>query len=50
MSKGPALADAYLPVSSIEPERPLLGNSELARLMRAFDWNTTAIGVPGRMA
>ena len=46
MSKGPALADAYLPVSSIESERPLLGNSELARLMRAFDWNTTAIGVP----
>ncbi len=46
MSKGPALADAYLPVSLIEPERPLLGNSELARLMRAFDWDTTAIGVP----
>jgi hypothetical protein len=46
MSKGPALADAYLPVSLIESERPLLGNSELARLMRAFDWNTTAIGMP----
>ena len=46
MSKGPALADAYLPVSLIESERPLLGNSELARLMRAFDWDTTAIGVP----
>ena len=44
MSKGPALADAYLPVSLIEPERPLSGNSELSRLMREFDWPTTALG------
>ncbi len=46
MSEGPALADAYLPVSFIESERPVLGNSELARLMRGFDWDTTSIGAP----
>ena len=42
MSEGPALADAYLPVSFIESEQPVLGNSELARLMRAFDWDITS--------
>jgi signal transduction histidine kinase/FixJ family two-component response regulator len=46
MSKGTALADTYLPVNYIETERPLLGNSELARLMRAFDWDSTSIGAP----
>src|SRR5262245_61603188 len=29
-----------------EPERPLVGNSELAQLMRAFDWAATPIGPP----
>ena len=46
MSKGTALADTYLPVNYIESERPLPGNSELARLMRAFDWDSTSIGAP----
>ena len=46
MSEAPALADARLPVTFIEPERPLLGNSELARLMRGLDWDSTSIGAP----
>lgn len=29
-----------------EAERPLPGHSELARLMRAFDWTSTRIGAP----
>jgi PAS domain S-box-containing protein len=31
---------------SRDPERPLVGNSELAQLMRAFDWDATPIGRP----
>ncbi len=46
MSEGPVLADAFLPVSFIEPDRPILGNTELARLMRALDWDATSIGAP----
>ena len=46
MNEGPAPADAYVPVSFVESERPLLGTSELARLMRAFDWESTSIGMP----
>ena len=46
MSEGTALADACLAVSLIEPERPIPGNSELARLTRALDWDSTSIGAP----
>ena len=46
MNEGAALADTYVPVRLVESERPLLGNSELARLMRAFDWESTSIGAP----
>ena len=46
MSEGTALADACLAVSFIEPERPIPGNSELARLTRALDWDSTSIGAP----
>ena len=46
MSKGPAPADGYVPVSFVKYKRPLLGTSELARLMRAFDWESTSIGMP----
>jgi signal transduction histidine kinase/DNA-binding NarL/FixJ family response regulator len=30
----------------VESDRLLFGNSELARLMRAFDWDTTNLGAP----
>ncbi len=46
MDEGPALADTYVPVRLVKSERPLLGNSELARLMRVFDWESTSIGAP----
>jgi len=46
MIKGPAIADVRHPDDLVESERPLPGNSELARLMRAFDWRSTGIGAP----
>ncbi len=47
MSKRPVSCAADLSVSRAgESERPLFGHSELAQLMRAFDWAGTPIGAP----
>ena len=47
MSVGSARPAADIPISrAAEPERPVVGNSELAQLMRAFDWAGTPLGDP----
>ncbi|HVG81446.1 MAG TPA: HAMP domain-containing sensor histidine kinase, partial [Methylomirabilota bacterium] len=47
MSEGSARPKADIPISrAAEPERPVAGNSELAQLMRAFDWAGTPLGEP----
>ena len=47
MSVGSARPAADIPISrAAEPERPVVGNSELAQLMRAFDWAGTPLGEP----
>src|SRR6202167_2029767 len=43
MSDGAARAEAYLP-SVADSERPIVGNSDLARRMRAYDWSKTSLG------
>src|SRR5262245_66582256 len=43
---GSARSGTEPPVSPGEPQRPLFGNSELAELMRGFDWASTPIGPP----
>jgi signal transduction histidine kinase/FixJ family two-component response regulator len=45
MSDGAARAEAYLP-SAAASERPILGNSDLARRIRAYDWSRTSLGPP----
>ena len=45
MSVGSARPAADIPICRAgEPERPVVGNSELAQLMRAFDWAATPLG------
>jgi signal transduction histidine kinase/FixJ family two-component response regulator len=46
MSDGPALADTYLPERPADTDQPILGNSELAQLIRSYDWTATSIGPP----
>ena len=47
MSVGSARPAADIPICRAgEPERPVVGNSELAQLMRAFDWAGTPLGEP----
>jgi signal transduction histidine kinase len=46
MNQRPVLADTPVSRNGIESEGPLIGDSELAQLMRVFDWQTTLIGPP----
>src|SRR5579872_6332441 len=46
MSEGADHSEAGNSVRVGEVADPLLGNSELAKLMRAFDWANTPIGAP----
>jgi hypothetical protein len=43
MSDRAARAEANLP-SVADSERPFLGNSDLARRIRAYDWSKTSLG------
>src|SRR6202167_2194677 len=45
MSDGAARAGAYFP-SAADSERPILGNSDLARRIRAYEWHKTSLGPP----
>lgn len=46
MNQRPVLAATPVPLNKLEAERPLIGASELAQIMRVFDWQTTSIGPP----
>src|SRR5580698_910933 len=45
MSDGAARAEAYLP-NAADSERPILGNSDLAGRIRAYDWSKNSLGPP----
>jgi signal transduction histidine kinase/DNA-binding response OmpR family regulator len=46
MSEGPVFPGADFRVGVADSGLPILGSTELARLMRAFDWDSTPLGAP----
>ncbi|HEY1746685.1 MAG TPA: ATP-binding protein [Xanthobacteraceae bacterium] len=45
MSEGAARAEVF-PSTGADSERPIPGNSDLARRIRAYDWHNTSLGPP----
>ena len=45
MSEGAARAEVF-PSTGADFERPIPGNSDLARRIRAYDWHNTSLGPP----